>query len=47
MEHESDGNTNYKWRAWNDPQKIGKGSDEDKNRRTSRDYPNHSIIEVS
>ena len=46
MEHESNGNTNYCWSAWNNPQKLAKEAVNLEiegwvgNRRTSRDHLN-------
>ena len=40
---EGDGDTSCIWRAWIDPQKLGKGAGRVGNRRTSRGHPNYSI----
>ena len=47
MEYESDGNTSCKWRVRYSHQRIGTGTGELGNKRTSRDYPNCSIVEIS
>ena len=44
MEYERDGDTNYNWSAWTDPQKLGKGRLRIKYR--NRDHPNTSIVEI-
>ena len=44
MEHESDGDTKYNWCAWNNPQRLGKGTWELRNQRTRGDHPDNSII---
>ena len=46
MEHESDGDTNYYWRARYSHQQIGTGTIGVGNKRTSGDYPNYSIIKI-
>ena len=47
MDHEGDCDTNCNWYSLNDPQKLGKGVGRFGNPRTSRDYPNYSIVEIS
>ena len=42
VEYEEDG----KWRAWNNPQKFGKGTGKVGNWRTNRGHPNYSIVEI-
>ena len=39
-EHEGDNDTNCNWFTWNNPQNLG-------NKKTSRDYPDNSIIKTS
>ena len=46
MESESDGDTNCNCYALNGPQRFGKGIGRDRNRKTSRDHPNYSIVEI-
>ena len=46
MEHEDDGDTNCKWRVWNNPQKIDKETGRLVNRKTTRDRPNDSIFQI-
>ena len=46
MEHESDGDTNYNWYTWNNPQMIGKGTGRLENKRASGDHPDYSIIKI-
>ena len=46
MEHESDGDTNYKWCTWNNPQMIGKGTGRLGNKRTTVNHPYNSIIKI-
>ena len=45
MEHERDGNTNCKWLAWNDPQKLCKGVRYVGKGRMSQDHLNYSMKE--
>ena len=45
MEHEADGDANCNRCAWNNPQKIGKGTERLGN-KTSGDHPNYSIIKI-
>ena len=48
MEHESDGDTSCtNWRARYSHQNISTGTGGPMNERTSRDYPNYSIVEIS
>ena len=46
MEHESDGNTNCHWYARCGHEKIGTGTGRLRNKRTSGDHPNYSIVEI-
>ena len=46
MEPESDGGTNYKWSAWNGPQKLGKETERARNQRTNRDHLNYHINKI-
>ena len=46
MKHEGDGGTNFNVRVWNDPQGLDKRAGRVENRRSSRDHPNNSILEV-
>ena len=46
MEHESDGDDNYNWCTWNNPQRIGTGTGRLRNQRTSEDHPDYSIIKI-
>ena len=46
MEHESDDDTNCKWCARNDPQKLGKGAGWEGNQRARRDHPNNTIVKT-
>ena len=46
MEDESDGDIHCNWRAWNNPQRIGKGTGRRENKRTSGDHPDYSIIKI-
>ena len=43
MEHESNGDTNCNWCTWNNPQRIGKGTEKLGNKRTRRDHQDYSI----
>ena len=47
IEHENDNYSNWKWWTWNDPQKLGKGIGRVGNQRTSLDYRNYIIVEIS
>ena len=47
MEHESDSDTNYNWRALYGHQDIGKRTGGLGNERTSRDYSNCNIIVIA
>ena len=47
MEYESDGYTNCNWCSLYSHQRIGKMTGGLGNKRTSRDHPNFSIIEIS
>ena len=46
VEQVSDGDTNCSWYTWNDSHKLSKGAGKVGNRRTNRDYPNYSIVEI-
>ena len=46
MEYESDSDTNSNWRARHGNQRIGTGTEGLRNKRTSEDPPNYSIIEI-
>ena len=46
MEHESDGDTNYYWCTWNNPQRFDKGTARLGNKRKSRGHPDYSIIKI-
>ena len=46
MHQESDGDTNYNWRARYSHQRIGTGTGGLGNKRTSEDHPNYSIIYI-
>ena len=46
MEHEGDGDTNYGWCTWDNPQRIDEETRRLRNQRTSRDHPNYSIIKI-
>ena len=46
MEHESFGDIHYNWRVRYRHQGIGKGTGGLENKRTSRDLPNYSIVEI-
>ena len=45
-EEDVDGDTNGNWCTWNDPQKIRKETEKLGNKRTSRDHPDYSIINI-
>ena len=47
MEHESDGDTICNWCTRYSPQRIGTGTGELGNKRTSGDHPNYRIVEIS
>ena len=47
MEHEGGNDTSCKWRTWNDPQRIGKGTGKLRNQRASREHPDYCIIKIS
>ena len=40
------GDTNYSWCTWDNPQRICKGTRGIGNKRTSEDHPNYSIIKI-
>ena len=46
VEHKEDGDTNYVWCTWNNPQRIGKGVGRLGN-KTSRNHPGYRIIKIS
>ena len=46
MEHGGDSDTSCNWCHWNNPRRIRKGTRRLGNQRTSRDYPNYSIVEI-
>ena len=41
MEHELDSDTNCNWYAWNNPQRLGKGTGRLRNQRTSGDHSDY------
>ena len=41
IEHEGDGNTDYNWCTWNNPQSFSKGTGRPENNRTREDHPNY------
>ena len=45
-EHERDGDTNCKWWAQNNSQKIGKETRRLGNKRTRRHHPDYNIIKI-
>ena len=47
MEHEDDSVTSCNWCTWNNPQKINKGTRWLRNKKTSGDHSNYSIIKIS
>ena len=46
MGHESDSDTNCNWYSWYSQQRIDTGTGGLGNKRTSKDYPNYSIIKI-
>ena len=46
MDHESEGNTNCNWRIKYSHQRTGTGTRGLRNKRTSGDHPNYSIVEI-
>ena len=46
MEYEGDGNTNCNWCAWNNPQRLGKGTRRFVSKKTVGDHPDYSIIKI-
>ena len=46
VEHESDGDTNCNWCSWDNHEKIDTETWGLGNKRTSRDHPNHGIVEI-
>ena len=46
MEHEGDNNTNCNWRARYGHQRIVTGTEALRNKRSSKDPPNYSIIKI-
>ena len=47
MEHDGDGDTNFNWCTWNNPQRIDKGTKRVGNKRANGDLPDYSIIKIS
>ena len=47
MEHEGDGDTSCNWCTWNSPKRLGTGTGRFRNKRTSGDRPEYSIIKIS
>ena len=47
MEHESDGNTNNNRRTWYFHQRINTKTRGRRNKKTSREHSNYSIVEIS
>ena len=47
MEPESDGDTNCNCCSWYSPQRIGTEAGGLGNKKTSQDYPNYSIVQIS
>ena len=43
---EGDGDIICGWCSWNNPKRIGKGTKKFRNKRTSRDHPEYSIIQI-
>ena len=41
--YECNGDTDYKWCTWNNPQRLGKDAERFKNQTTSCDHPNCGI----
>ena len=46
VKHQGDGDTNCKCRTLNGPQLFEKVTERVRNRRTNRDYPDYSIVEI-
>ena len=46
MEHEGDSDTNCNWSSRNNHQRVGTKAGGLRNQRTSRDYPDCSIIKI-
>ena len=46
MEYEGEGDTNCDWCTCNNPQRISKGTKGLKNKRTSEDHSDYSIIKI-
>ena len=46
MELKGDGDTNCNCYTWNNPQRIGKGTERLENKRTSGDHADYSIIKI-
>ena len=46
MDHEGDGNTNYNWYTWNNPQNIVKRTTRLRNQKTSKEHSDYSIIKI-
>ena len=47
MKHEGDSDTNCNWCIWNDPKRLGKGTQRDGNQRMTGNHPNYSIVKIS
>ena len=45
-EHESDGDTNYRWHTWNGLQELAKKAGGFGNQRKNKDHTNDSIVEL-
>ena len=45
--HEGDSDTNFNWCTWNNPQRIGKGTERFGNKRTTEDHLDYSIFKIS
>ena len=46
MEHEENSGTNSDWCTWNNPKRTDKGTEGLRNKRTSGDHPDYSIIKI-
>ena len=46
MGHVGDGDISCNWSAWNDPQRLSKGTRRLGNKRTSGDHPGSNIIKI-
>ena len=47
VKHESDGDINCNWCFWYSHQRIDSGTGGLGNKRTSREHPNYSFVEIS